>query len=262
MILARITQALRQQNWVAVALEFLIVVFGVFIGIQVSNWNAAQAEKRLGRVYTERLAEDLRKDLAGHRAVVAYYTEVLAAVERTNALLADPRSDARALVINAYRASEIVNAPRTRATWDEIVSSGDTGLLPRAAIDSGLGDYFAGDSMRDAYERMVESRYRQRARTIVPLEVQKAIRAGCSDLIIGSAQTIGFVPDCKVDVDERLLVATAAALRADRELAAELRFQYSTVISSVGILGSSVQYLETALAALDGAPATDQGGRP
>lgn len=261
MILSRITQALRQQNWTAVALEFLIVVVGVFVGLQVSNWNADRADQRLGRAYTERLTEDLQKDLAAHRAVVAYYTEVLASVERANALLADPRGDARQLVIHAYRASEIVNAPRTRATWDEIVSSGDTGLLPRIAIDSGIGDYFAGDAMRDAYERVVESEYRRTVRRIVPLEVQKAIRAGCSDLVIGSAQIIGFVPGCKVEVDDRVMAATAAALRADPDLVPELRLQYSIVISSVGVLSGSVQYLESALTALGAQPAAVQGGK-
>ena len=32
----------RNQNWFAVGLDFLIVVIGVFIGIQVANWNAAR----------------------------------------------------------------------------------------------------------------------------------------------------------------------------------------------------------------------------
>jgi len=47
MILARITKAIREQNWFAVALEFLIVILGVVIGFQVTAWNAerlAQAE--------------------------------------------------------------------------------------------------------------------------------------------------------------------------------------------------------------------------
>lgn len=259
MILSRITQHLKQQNWTAVAIELLIVVLGVFIGMQVSNWNAAQAEKRLGRLYTQRLTDDLQKDFAAHRAVVAYYTAVLDSVERANRLLADPRSDARELVIHAYRASEVVNAPRTRATWDEIVSSGDTGLLPPDALASGIADHFAGDAMRDAYERISESPYRRRVRSIVPLEVQEAIRAGCSDITIGSLQTIGFVPGCRIEVDDGALVATAAALRADPQLAADLRFQYSTVLSGRGVIVSAMHYLETSLVALGSAPPVPEG---
>jgi hypothetical protein len=262
MILSRIAQALRQQNWVAVLLELAIVVVGVFIGMQVSNWNAMQADKRLGRAYTERLTEDLQKDLAVHRKVMAYYSIVLESVERTNALLADPRPDARLLVMHAYRATEVVNSPITRATWDEVVSSGDTGLLPRAVLESGIAAYFEGAGMRDPYERLVESVYRKRVRATIPLEVQKAIRAGCSDLNAGSYQVIGFVEGCTIAVDDRVLAAAAAALRADPQVAAELRWQYSMLYSTLGVLASNVNYLETALAALGAAPATTQGALP
>lgn len=43
MILRRITEHVKAQNWFAVAIDFVIV--GVFIGIQVSNWNAARADQ-------------------------------------------------------------------------------------------------------------------------------------------------------------------------------------------------------------------------
>jgi len=39
MILRRLAQSIRRQDWFTVALEVVIVVLGVFIGIQVSNWN-------------------------------------------------------------------------------------------------------------------------------------------------------------------------------------------------------------------------------
>ncbi|MEX6632513.1 hypothetical protein [Hyphococcus lacteus] len=42
MILRRITEHVKAQNWFAVFLDFIIVVVGVFIGIQVANWNDAQ----------------------------------------------------------------------------------------------------------------------------------------------------------------------------------------------------------------------------
>jgi hypothetical protein len=262
MILARISAHLKRQDWTAIGIEFAIVVLGVFVGIQVSNWNAARVDERLGRAYTQRLTEDLNEDLAAHRAVVAYYREVLASVERANALLAEPHPDARELVVHAYRASEVVNAPRTRSTWDEIVSSGDTGLLPRAALSSGLADYFAGDGMRDAYDRMVGSAYRERLRSSVPLQVQQAIRAGCSDITIGSRQVIGFVAECTVAVDDQVLAATASALRADPQIATGLRNQHSLVVSTIGVLTSSVEYLEAGIAALGGDPAPAGGAAP
>ena len=46
MILRRLIEHVRAQNWTAVALDFVIVVMGVFIGIQVANWNGERAERR------------------------------------------------------------------------------------------------------------------------------------------------------------------------------------------------------------------------
>lgn len=45
MILRSITKHVRDQNWFAVFLDFFIVVVGVFIGIQVANWNDERQDK-------------------------------------------------------------------------------------------------------------------------------------------------------------------------------------------------------------------------
>ena len=45
MILRRVILHVRNQEWTAIALDFVIVVVGVFIGIQVANWNEARTER-------------------------------------------------------------------------------------------------------------------------------------------------------------------------------------------------------------------------
>ncbi|MEZ5921721.1 MAG: hypothetical protein R3C60_10270 [Parvularculaceae bacterium] len=45
MILRRITNAFRRQDWFTVGIETLIVVLGVFLGLQAQEWAADQAEK-------------------------------------------------------------------------------------------------------------------------------------------------------------------------------------------------------------------------
>ena len=39
MIIQRLGTRLRQQDWLAVTIELLLVMAGVFLGIQMSNWN-------------------------------------------------------------------------------------------------------------------------------------------------------------------------------------------------------------------------------
>jgi hypothetical protein len=249
MLLRRVIEHVRNQQWVAIGIDLVIVVLGVFIGIQVANWNEERADERLGQAYAARLAADLKQDLASRRSLVAYFGAVLESVERADALLADPQSDPQDLVVAAYRASEINFTPPSRATWDEIVSSGDTGLLPREGARS-AAEYFAFDTARSSFEGLLASRYRHAVRTVIPLGVQKALRAGCSDLRDETQQIIGFMPDCALDLPPATIAATAAALRADPAVRASLRYQYSEVFSAHTNIGGDVVVIEQTLKAL------------
>jgi hypothetical protein len=42
MILQRISDAFRRQDWFTVTVETLIVVLGVFLGLQINNWNTGR----------------------------------------------------------------------------------------------------------------------------------------------------------------------------------------------------------------------------
>ena len=55
MILRRITEHVRAQNWFAVAIEFVIVFVGVFVGLQAQDWSTARAEQKAERAAIERL---------------------------------------------------------------------------------------------------------------------------------------------------------------------------------------------------------------
>jgi hypothetical protein len=59
MLFRRISEHLNQQNWFAVAIDFVVVVLGIFIGMQVTDWN----QMRLDRVSERRFLEALHSDL-------------------------------------------------------------------------------------------------------------------------------------------------------------------------------------------------------
>ena len=64
MLLRRIIEHLKTQNWTAVGLDLAIVIVGVFVGTQVSNWNQA----RIGREDVAQLRSALIGELADDRA--------------------------------------------------------------------------------------------------------------------------------------------------------------------------------------------------
>jgi hypothetical protein len=59
MILRRLSQSLKEQNWAAIWIEFILLVFGVFLGIQVANWNEARRDREAEREYLERLRQEI-----------------------------------------------------------------------------------------------------------------------------------------------------------------------------------------------------------
>ena len=72
MILRRIKAHVEKENWFAVFVDFLIVVVGVFIGLQVANWNEARTEKGQASDLIERLISESIET----RAELARYIEV------------------------------------------------------------------------------------------------------------------------------------------------------------------------------------------
>ena len=252
MILRRIIAHFRKQEWTAIGIDFLIVVVGVFVGMQVSNWNSDAADRRRGAEYVERLSQDLESDLATRRADVAYYAAVLDSLVRTNELLNDPAPDAEDLVVSAYRASELLYSPPTRSTWDEIVSSGDIGLLPRGAVDAGIADYFATDTGQATLDSLMDSNYRRAVRETIPLDIQIALREGCSDQRDERERIVGFVEQCALNSDRAAIQRAADAIRASGQLRATLRYQYSNVFAARANLTADVLAIEHGLAGLAG----------
>ncbi len=69
MILRRIVEHVRTQNWTAIGIDFVIVVLGVFMGIQLGNWNETRAEEARGESIRARLAAefiDIEPQVARH----------------------------------------------------------------------------------------------------------------------------------------------------------------------------------------------------
>ena len=60
-ILGRLSKAVREQNWFAVVLELAIVVLGVVIGFQVTNWGQDRADRAQEQEYLRQLVADLKQ---------------------------------------------------------------------------------------------------------------------------------------------------------------------------------------------------------
>jgi hypothetical protein len=147
MLLRRITQHIKDQNWFAVSIDFVIVVVGVFIGIQVANWNdervAAADEAQLMVRLTEEmraLESELAVDAESYKATVQATGALLAAL-RVDTLPADEQSFRQIL----WRANHFEEIPSLSASYAELVSSGGLSRISDPELRTALiryGDHF------------------------------------------------------------------------------------------------------------------------
>lgn len=59
MILRRLATSLRRQDWFTVAVELLILIVGIFLGLRVDEWNSARKDRADEQQFIERLHEDI-----------------------------------------------------------------------------------------------------------------------------------------------------------------------------------------------------------
>lgn len=176
MIPRRLEKHVRAQNWFAVGLDFVLVVVGVFIGIQMSNWNTALADQReQARLMTE-LAADIAADIdeiegvreaAGVRIKAIEAALAAAGVETRPAFveselryIVDTEALERFRALPDYRPARpfdhaiALTQMRTldgnRHTYTTLVNTNGFGLLRDRELARAIQDYYARvDEVRD-----------------------------------------------------------------------------------------------------------------
>ena len=82
MIKRRLRERLKQQDWLGVWIELALVIVGVFLGIEVANWNEQRRERAQERAYEMRIAQDVRSDVADLDEVIRVSSVRMALLNR------------------------------------------------------------------------------------------------------------------------------------------------------------------------------------
>lgn len=76
-LIRRLSRSFREQNWGQTGVEFVLLVVGVFFGIQAANWNDDRVKARSEALMLLRIQEDFRTiEPALARTVDRYRTTV------------------------------------------------------------------------------------------------------------------------------------------------------------------------------------------
>lgn len=91
MLFRRIAQHVKDQNWTAVGLDFVIVVAGVFLGLQAQDWNQSRQEEAALQSYLTSMSRNIEFDLERLQSLQDKRSNVLNATNYliSNAFVAD-----------------------------------------------------------------------------------------------------------------------------------------------------------------------------
>lgn len=234
MIFKRVVARLRAQDWMAIAIELAIVIMGVFIGTQVSNWNS----NRIERAKTEQMARDLQPELknqilnfeslAAYYAVTRRYGETALAGWR-----GDPKVSDNDFVIAAYQASQTAYIGVSNDMWSQIFGADRLRDLKDQELRDSLSILMTADF--DSVERDLWTEYRRDVRKVIPEDVQDAVRRQCGDRRIG-LNFVALPANCGLRLPADRARAAAQALRQHSELVGELRLHSAVVEGYVGTI--------------------------
>jgi uncharacterized protein DUF6090 len=180
MLFRRLSAHLKAQNWFAVGLDFFIVVFGVFMGLQVQNWNEARADQSREASYLSNLAKDVRSDIIEIDDILHVATVRMSALDRlvtrsTGEELPDGFASARGRIEIEKFPPYSDDDPRTigialfilstldgnRSAYDTIISTGGIGVIRDVDLVRDIQDYYSlVDKVRHFEVSLEENRVR------------------------------------------------------------------------------------------------------
>ena len=197
MLLRRITKHVTDQNWFAVFIDFLIVVTGILIAFQITNWSEARQKQDAADNYIERIRQDLLANQEDITQRIAYFNKTRSSgLDALNALEQPHESLDIQFLVDVYQASQILPREVGRDTYDEILSVGANNAISDLNVRKRLANHYRGTkSQVVAFEDITS--YREIIRSNMPYSAQAAIVAECGDIISNgvNGEPIASLPD-------------------------------------------------------------------
>ncbi len=145
MLLRRISAHVRGENWFAVVLDLLVVVVGLFLGLQIDTWWEGQKEARIESTYLQEIREDFELNKSSLHEQISGAEHIIRSmiVLHEQSTLVQP---SLSIVELNEKFSSIHHMPAfviaTRA-YVNLTGSGDLKLLRNRRLKNLLAAYYA-----------------------------------------------------------------------------------------------------------------------
>lgn len=231
MSLAKLSSRLRVHDWTAATIELLIVVVGILVALQVSNWNDERHARDRADGYYRRLHASLVSDRASIDSTQAFWRQVAdygrAAMSHAETGQLVEGSNWKT-VLAYYQASQLMPIELEDTAFLEMRDTGDLALVEPEQLRSQLADYYrvtGVGSMRASILRH-DPEYRRQVRGLTPWAVQEYIWTKCYRQLVGTRQQL---IDCPSPISDEAAAALLDTYRSTDTLLANLRYWVATL---------------------------------
>lgn len=228
---------LRAHDWFSVVVEIVIVVAGVFIGLQVSNWNEERRETARGNEYLRRMSDELLRDAESLGHISKFWSDVqdngrIAIAYAEDGTLA--QGSAWRTLLAYYQSSQVWPYRKSDVTFQEIQSSGDLQLIRNASLRARIANHYSSGAGSQVVEvlRLLPA-YRERVRGMTPWRIQQYIWDHCYE----SRGTLQVLKDCASPVTDAEALAVLENYRESTSLTEDLRFWIVNVNNGLRLMG-------------------------
>jgi len=236
MLLRTLATRLREHDWIAFGIEMIIVVAGVFLGLQASNWNEQRKESARGMEYLQRLQGELLEDSRGLRDISEFWSEVAAYGSAALAYAEDgelEQGSAWKTVLAYYQASQVWPYRKPDITFQEIRSNGDLLLIRDPELRARIARHYSAGAGSQIVEVLgLIPRYREHVRGLTPWKIQQYIWTRCYRTD-GAWQRL---VDCPSPVSDAVATEVLERFRNAPQLTDELRFWLVNVNNGLAIM--------------------------
>jgi hypothetical protein len=145
MLLHGLLDAMKRQDWVTILLEIVIVVVGIFLGLQADGWNDQRKDRELERRYLERIHADIEEDIDEMKYALELARTrrdmgelLLAALDDPNVVKSDPQAFVTAIEQAGYTFLPVIND----ITFEELKFSGDLSIIQNERLRTAIAAYY------------------------------------------------------------------------------------------------------------------------
>jgi hypothetical protein len=242
MVLMRLARHLREQNWTSIGIEFVLLVIGVFLGIQVANWNEDRQQAARQAQYLERLGVDfvgIRDRIQEHFQVYREAEEggdyLLWLAEADEAVILSAGIDTERLARGFDALVSLRIPPPLPATYIEMRSEGQLSYIANPALRDRLADY-------DRLLGVLQEVSRVTADTLV--QQRPAVHRYISSRAVADDEALSGIRGQMGEYD-------LEGLRGDRDFAVAVSLLQRYAINSLGQRRRQMALIEEILALID-----------